>query len=56
MTTLDIRLQEVAGFLEMEMVLVPNEGEYEKKQKNKWIKLYALGRFEDSCCNEDIIK
>ena len=27
---LEIRLQEVAGYLQMEMVLVPNEGEDEK--------------------------
>ena len=28
---LDIRLQEVAGYLDMEMVLVPNEGEVEER-------------------------
>ena len=31
---LDTRLQEVAGYLEMEMVLVPYEGEDEKAVMN----------------------
>ena len=30
---LDIRLQEVAGYLELEMILVPNEGGDEKTVK-----------------------
>ena len=51
---LDIRLQEVAGYLEMEMVLVPNEGEDEKAVMNTKLSVtkfntidYVLGLYKD---------
>ena len=55
---LDIRLQEVAGYLEMEMVLDSNKGEDEKAVMNTKLSVqkfntidYVLGLYKDQFIN-----